>query len=177
MSCILKLNINYTEIWMYHHPIIMWTTPRSVGSGQRRSRNASKYHGKTCGPKKSISVSKWSQTSCPANFEGQNIPHNCILYVCIYTMPHRQEPTVGIAKGSYSDLFTKRKEPYSRSLEIRTKISSYTLGHYFTLSVMKKIVIEIWQVIICIKIYVLLLSKGHLFNQFLRKGSDCQYIL
>ena len=35
---------------------------------------------KTCNAKP-VSVSKWSQTSRPANFEGHIIPHNCILYV------------------------------------------------------------------------------------------------
>ena len=69
---------------------------------------------------------KLSQTNFSASFEGQNIPHNCILYVWIENATslstdswYRKEP--------YSDLFTKRKEPYSRSLETRTKISSFSL--------------------------------------------------
>ena len=48
------------------------------------------------------------------------------------------------------------------------------MSDYFTSSVMKKNVIEIWEVIICIKIHVLSLSKGHSFHQFLQKASDCQ---
>ena len=79
-----------------------------------------KYHGKH------VSVSKRSQTSRPANFEGHIIPHICILYVWIENAKSLRTDSRN-RKEPYSDLFTKRKEPYSRSLEIRTKISSFSL--------------------------------------------------
>ena len=81
---------------------------------------------KTCNANKPVSVSKWSQTSRPANFEGHIIPHNCILYVLIENATSLRTDSRN-RKEPYSDLFTKRKEPYSRSLEIRTKISSFSL--------------------------------------------------
>ena len=75
---------------------------------------------KTCNAKP-VSVGKWSQTSRPANFESHIIPHNCILYVWIENVTSLRTDSRN-RKEPYSDLFTKRKEPYSRKLEIRTKI-------------------------------------------------------
>ena len=83
---------------------------------------------KTCSANKAVSVSKWSQTSRPANFEG-HISHNCILYVWIENATSLKTDSRN-RKEPYSDLFTKRKKPYSMSLEIRTK---YLLSHWVRL--------------------------------------------